>query len=359
MTTLWMRYVKFERVKNILHIVSEQDNLLTVSALEREIRQREIFADEGKSTVGHSTLYHYRKVMENLGLLRLSDRRYHVSDQTMVRAFLSSTAIDTSLSENEQAKELLRKIIVTNADCQDNYFDMFMDHSGYSFEQFKEFGKPVGVRILTDKKVINGKRSGIVRSARTNLFANKPEDVFDLEKLETEKKKTEKVNQVEFLPCHREAVTLESYVKVNGIFWGIRLWANDLGITDELISPTDSNLRIIYPVKNFEPKIMKKCLLDYIDQSRDGEEWVYIYIPQLIEDLAKKYGWSVAAITSFLRSFIDRNRALAFAVPTSSRFTDFQTPFMSRRQVMRQQYLIYNNTLFSHIALNKGLKRIE
>ena len=154
MKTLWMRYVSFDKLKDILHIVHNNDGVFSPTQLESKIREAGIFRNKyGKAKVGHSTLYHYRKVLEGLSFVKLEFGKYFILDDEYTREFLRITSPHIPLNDN--AKELLRIKIINIKDCRKNFFDLFMLVNEYSLYDFRTNGLTVKVQNLKDHPIIS------------------------------------------------------------------------------------------------------------------------------------------------------------------------------------------------------------
>jgi len=330
-TTLWMRYVNFENVIKILQIVKLHDGRLSASNLEQLIRKERMFPHGlAQKEGGHSTLYHYRKVMEHLNLIILKNKVYSVGESNETKKLLEITSTESHLSE--EVKEILRRVILSNLDCKEYYFDLFVNCDTYDIDALKKSGLICEASTLSDDKVINLKVNSEKISDKTKAFSKV--------KLKSQNGKT---------------VILDTYDKITAIYWGVRIWCNDLGITDELVSSRDSNLRIIYPIRQFDEGEMQYRLLENLHKLPGDDDWLYIYVPTLLENIVRENRWARDDILGFIREFLREHRSTTLIVPTSSSFADYQSTVSRRREVLKKQYLIYGGKYYSHIGLNREL----
>jgi hypothetical protein len=118
--SLWMRYVNFPRLVDLLGVVAQNNGLLGAAALERLATERQVLVSNAGAALSHSTGYHYRKVLEHLGLVTLSDRKYFVSEP-LGCSLLPPSDEPSHLTESQQG--VLSEIIANDADCREFFFD--------------------------------------------------------------------------------------------------------------------------------------------------------------------------------------------------------------------------------------------
>ena len=175
--TLWMRYVSFDKVKDILHLISKNNGRLRAAELEQLAEKEGILIKDNGKPFSHSPRYHYRKVMENLGLLTLQNEVYYLSKNTKAKRLLQKTDFRKPLSP--EAEEVIREIMVENNDCRIYFFDIFMDSPHYNLQSLRKKGKA----ILVETK---GKVGIILKNLHTGqtIFLNKS----DFKQMKVEKR---------------------------------------------------------------------------------------------------------------------------------------------------------------------------
>ncbi len=323
--TLWMRYVNFEKLKRIIHIVDQNDGKLTVGALERKIRDSRIFLNrDGQPQVGHSTLYHYRKVLENFHLIILkNDAKYYVSSDAITKTFLSITR-SSSGPLSEAAKECLRIKLVENDDCRENFFDVFMSKPNYDLQDLRSLGNPAKVEFLKNQK-IQAKRSCKSKSRPLRITSGVGRDI-----------------------------ELETYDKIQGIFWGLRLWSLNLNITNEIYTLED-NKRVIYPVSD---KVNHTQLLtDFVNfgNNKRDSEWIEIYLPPFIEGICLAKRIAISDLHAFMISLVQHNESIVSFTPITMNAIMSTSPYAGMDETFLQ-YFPYINGVghVSHLRLLKN-----
>ena len=310
--TLWMRYVNFEKIKDILHLVNKNNGKLRAGELERLAIEQQIFVKEDGKPFSHSARYHYRKVMENLDLLTLQGRAYFVSQNTMAQVLLKKTEFKKLMSPEVQ--EIIRKIIIENKDCRRYFFDIFMGNSSYGIEDLRKRGK----WIIVETK---GKEGIVLNNPHTH-----------------------------------QRFFLNDSDKIHAIFWGIRLWALDLGITDEIFISYKEG-RFIYPINTFKSsETIINLIIEKVKKDNKDSEWVMLHIPSFIKEVVLSMRLPIEEVKKVLWKLRITNPSIIMLIPSSTSFIDIRTPFTKQDSVLLKPYIIDNQGRYiSHIKIHKDI----
>jgi len=310
--TLWMRYVNFEKIKDILHLVNKNNGKLRAGELERLAIEQQIFVKEDGKPFSHSSRYHYRKVMENLDLLSLQNRVYHISQNSMSQSLLRKTEFKKPMSL--EAQEIIRKIIIENKDCRRYFFDIFMGNSSYDIEDLRKRGK----WIIVETK---GKKGIILSNPHTH-----------------------------------QRVFLNESDKIHAIFWGIRLWALDLGITDEIFISYKEG-RFVYPINTYKPsEAIINIIIEEVRKDKKDSEWVMLHIPSFIKEIVLSMRLPIEEVKKILWKLRTENPSMIMLIPSSTSFIDIRTPFAKQDSVLLKPYIIDKQGRYiSHIKINKDI----
>lgn len=333
--TLWMRYVDFGLIKNILHLVNENNGRLRAKDLEElGIIKGFFIKKENSQPFTHSTLYHYRKVMENLNLLKVEQRLYFISDEEKVTRLLQITSYEKDLSEN--AKELFRNLVIDNNDCKAYFFNLMVNKAEYDLEELRQNGNYFSVET---------------KSMREN-------PINDLEKNTMNKLPSKrKLGPVIFRNPSGEEIHLKTTDEINAVFWGLRLWALDLEITNEIMTDFDKG-RMIYPVNPYvKDENLYRILLEMA--STDGNsEWRILHIPTFIKVASMTKRFPIKSIKIFIRNLKILYPADIMFIPTSTVFIDSRTPFKKQDQTLRNSYFYDEHKGYiSHLRVSIKLLR--
>jgi len=312
--TLWMRYVNFEKIKDILHLVNKNNGKLRAGELEHLAIEQQIFVKEDSKPFSHSARYHYRKVMENLDLWTLQGRAYFVSQKTMAQSLLKKTAFKKLMSF--EAQEIIRKVIIENKDCRRYFFDIFMGDSSYNcnIEDLRKRGK----WIIVETK---GKEGVVLNNPHTH-----------------------------------QRFFLNDSDKIHAIFWGIRLWALDLWITDEIFISYKEG-RFIYPISTFKSsKTIINLIIEKVKKDNKDSEWVMLHIPSFIKEVVLSTRLPVEEVKKVLWKLTTENPSMIMLIPSSTSFIDIRTPFAKQDSILLKPYIIDNQGRYiSHIKIHKDV----
>lgn len=317
--TLWMRYVDFEEIKDMLHLVYQNDGKLRAGDLEQLAIEKGILLkkDTGKPLT-HTPRYHYRKVMEGLGLVELKQRFYYVSKDKRVREFIELTSLRKPLSK--EAKEILREIIVENNDCRKYFFNVFMEKDTYTLEDLRKEGKSIIVETKSMRET----------PAKKEIEQRKNNENIS---------KKRKIGTVILKNLSGKMIKLETQDCIHAIYWGVRLWALELEINNEILMSFAEG-RIIYPVNpDFSDKIVINALLNKIKADNSDSEWVVLHIPTFIKEVALSTRFSVGKIRNFLEGLNRKYPLYTMLIPSSTMFIDIKTPFEKQDSAIRNSYI--------------------
>ena len=315
--TLWMRYVDFEKVKDILHLVAQNNSTLRVGDLENLAIQEGILVKKNGKPFAHSPRYHYRKVMENLNLLTLHKGFYCLPENEIVHDFLGKTTFKIPLSA--EAEDVFAKIIVDNGDCKRYFFDLFMESKYYNLSTLRANGRQINVET-------RGKEGITLRNSFTG-----------------------------------QKITLVKNDEVHAVFWGLRLWALELNITDELFMSYQEG-RIIYPINphtSFSTSTLESLILKELWEKDKESHWITLHIPSFIKKAAISTRLPIKVIKKTLREIGANYPAMTVFVPSSMSFINIRTPFSKQDDVLFKSYLVDGKGGYiSHLKLHKDIINI-
>jgi len=334
--TLWMRYVDFNNIKDMLHLVYENNGKFRAGTLEQlAIGKKILLKKENGKPLTHSPRYHYRKVMEGLGLVEVRQKFYYISQDERVLKFIELTDFKKPLPS--EAKEILGEIIVGNNDCGKYFFDVFIEKDTYALEDLRKEGKYIIVETKSMREPPMKKENGVEK---------KNENI----------RKKKKVGAVILKNPSGKMIELMTQDEIHAIYWGVRLWALELGITNEILMSFAEG-RIIYPVNPyFSYKILINHLLKKIKADNSDSEWVVIHIPTFIKEVVLSTRFSVDIIKNFLKDLKIKYPLSTMLIPSSTMFINIKTPFEKQDSAIYNSYL-YEQEIgyFSHLRIEKGI----
>lgn len=339
--TLWMRFVDFENTKKMLHLIYENDGKLRSGELERlGIDRGVLVRKDNREPMTHTPRYHYRKVMENLGLAEIKQRHYYVSRSEKVMEFLKLTNFQEPMSN--EAKEILRKIILENNDCRNYFFDVFMRENSYTLEDLRKGGD----HILVETKSM--------RDFSEERWKAQEENKKNI-------RKRKKIGTIILRNPDGREIELKTQDEIHAIYWGVRLWALELGMTDEIMTSFIEG-RIIYPINpDFSREVLLGKIQEKIKMDKSDSEWILIHIPTFIKEIALSYRFSVNEIKNFFLEMKTRYSSSVMFIPSSTVFLDIRTPFEKQDSAIRNLYLHSERKGYiSHMRIRKNsLKKVS
>jgi hypothetical protein len=334
--TLWMRYVDFNNIKDMLHLVYENNGKFRAGTLEQlAIEKKILLKKENGEPLTHSPRYHYRKVMEGLGLVEVIQKFYYISQDERVLKFIELTDFKKPLPS--EAKEILGEIIVGNNDCRKYFFDVFIEKDTYALEDLRKEGKYIIVETKSMREPPMKKENRVEKN-NENI------------------RKKKKVGAVILKNSSGKMIELMTQDEIHAIYWGVRLWALELEITNEILMSFAEG-RIIYPINpNFLDKILISALLNKIKADNGDSEWVLLHIPTFIKEVALSTRFSVDKIKYFLKNLKIKYPLYTMLIPSSTMFIDIKTPFEKQDSAIYNSYLYKQGVGYiSHLRIGRGI----
>lgn len=310
--SLWMRYVDFGKVRNALCLVSDHNGQLRAKDLEVLGIERGIFRRENGKPFSHTTMYHYRKVMEHLQLVRVEQQRYFVVAVGELTKLSEHREHVRALSSGE--KEVFANVIVQNPDCHHHFFSIFsLSQEGFtSIEQFRSQAS-----YITAHTGENG--ATILKNPRT------------------------------------EAVyTLNTKDKLHAIFWGVRLWALNLEMTDEIFTYGEG--RLIFPILKKGSMKTSEILGMLLGETKPTQTWETFSVPELTRIWSPRLRVSTQELHDAIKEVQARFPQFVDFIPTSASFIDIRTPFVLRDNALFKGYMKDSQGRFiSHVRLHHNV----
>lgn len=316
--TLWIRDVDFNKLKDLLHIIKSNNGKLRAVELENIAINRGILIKQDGKPLARSPRYFYRKVVENLQLAEVKDRRYFLADNPESLALVNLSELNEPLTE--EAKEVLREIVVHNSDCRKYFFDLFIEGQEYSITDLRSKGK----RVIVETKSMG-------EQSKTSMFLRNDEG---------------------------KCIELDTQDKIFAIFEGLRKWALKLGIIDEYMH-SFSHGRILYPIKSkIQRDRMEDIFFKTVLETDLDAPWALIHVPNIITKAIIQERYSIQDIKEFLEAKAAENPNYVTLVKSSTAFIDITTPYEKQESTIRKLYIKKNvEGYISHLQVNKAIVR--
>jgi len=313
--TLWMRYVDFRRVRDLLLLIAENNGRLRAGTLEQNGIKKEILVKDDGTPLAHSPRYYYRKVIEHLGMAASINGFYFISKDERVKKLLSLARPKEPLTEIE--KEIIAEIVMDNPDCKKYFFNCFIGEQRYDLSTFRE--KANWIKVETRGK------EGVVL-----------------------------LNPIDYPLFYINTSEL-----MYAVFWGVRLWSLDLGITDEIFIHYKDG-RIIYPIRK-KDNLLKEIIPNIVSfmKFQPKEKWTTLSMQDIVKEVALSLRIPVEGIKNTIIELKRQFPQYIDLVPTSTSFIEIKTPFALQDQVLMKAYLQEKEgRIISHIKIHKDLYRI-
>lgn len=316
--TLWIRDIDFNKLKDLLHIIKSNNGELRAVELENIAINRRVLIKQDGKPLARSPRYFYRKVLENLQLAEVKDRKYFLADNPRSLALINLSEPDVPLSE--EAKEVLREIIIHNPDCKKFFFDLFIERQEYSIKDLRSKGK----RVIVETKSMGeqSKKSMILRNDKG------------------------------------KCIELDTQDRIFAIFEGLRKWALKLEIIDEYMY-SFSHGRILYPIKSkIQPDRMEEILFKIVLETGLDTPWALIHVPNVITKAIIEERYPIQDIKEFLEAKAAENPNYVTLVKSSTAFIDISTPYEKQESAIRKLYIKRDGEGYiSHLRVNKAIVR--
>lgn len=315
---LWMRgHYSFAELRDLVALLREHPQGLRPMELNRIVYQLELIRTQRGNKPSPTTLYHYRRALLKLGIVKRQGRNLVIaSDDALVAALVDYLTEGPGLSPQE--RHIFAEMVLRNNECRQSFFDFFMPNDAlYDRAKFLAKGTPVIWQTSGGRK--------------------NPQVVFS----------------------HMNGETIRrtnTAVEKQAILYGLRYWArDDLLLVDELFREDIGNL--MFPIQ--EPgsapdATIKEGILSEISPE---SEWTVLSIRELI------YKWGVGlrvpvtqvfkTITNIYRKHPDRVALIA----TSRSFATLTTVYNKREDFELRSYLRDERGRYiSHVRLHRHLR---
>lgn len=148
---LWMRWVDFRKLRDLLLLVAEHPRSLRPSDLDRLGLERQVLVTTHGKPLGPTSRYHHRRTLERLGLIYKTDGKYTPNGLLPELGILTrESLVGNPLSADEQSA--FANLVVRDRDCYAGFFAVFAGQKEppSSVEDFIEKARPVHIHIVVD-----------------------------------------------------------------------------------------------------------------------------------------------------------------------------------------------------------------
>lgn len=319
---LWMRWVSFQKLRDLFLTVAEKNCAISAKQLYTEAVRAGILLSERGRPLSPTTAYHYRTVLQRLGLI-MGPRGAYCTSLVSQHARALLDIGDKGYPLTYEGKRALAEAVIANGDCRHWFFDLFLNTRGssYDLESWIREGNPITVAGSLGKRWKGQKRTPVVLQASDMV----------------------------------ETRVLDTADKVQAVLWGVRLWCTEqLEIADELFVLNDGYK--IFPVRHpdrLQPLAAIKTILSAVEPESD---WTTLRVPDLTLDWAPRLRMSARDLHEAFIGLRKTFPGLIIFVPTAVAFVTMVTPFERRDKAILSSYLRDpGGEYISHIRLHRKI----
>lgn len=244
---LWMRgHYSFATLRDLVVLLREHREGLRPMQLNSVAAALQSTHTKGGRKFSPTTMYHCRRALVKLALVRFRDARLVLNDEDgTVRRLATTATIKEGLSEDE--RRLFSEIVINNEGCRHYFFDLFIQASGYTAASFADLATPVVWRRsgrATEKRVAFSRLDGSIVGH------------------------------------------LGTDVEIQAILYGLRYWARDqLGLIDEFYR--DGIGAVMFPI--LDPALVPQTQVEglILSQVSPHDEWTVMSVRE------EAYRWAV------------------------------------------------------------------
>jgi hypothetical protein len=141
---LWMRrHYSFAELRDLVALLREHPQGLRPMELNRIVYELELICTQRGNKPSPTTLYHYRRALLKLGIVKRQGRNLVIaSDDALVAALVNCLTDGPGLSPEE--RHIFAEVVLRNVECRQNFFDLFMPNDGlYDQAEFMTKGAPI------------------------------------------------------------------------------------------------------------------------------------------------------------------------------------------------------------------------
>lgn len=148
---LWMRWVNFRALRDLLLLVGDHPDGLRANELERLATDECVLRRRDGRPHARSTHYHHRRTLEKLGLLGKQGHNLVLNSRSPEIGVLTERArLRQRLQPSE--KEAFANAILRDKDCHDSFFENFLltPEPAGDVSTFVEQAHPIEMRVLSE-----------------------------------------------------------------------------------------------------------------------------------------------------------------------------------------------------------------
>ncbi|MEX2238423.1 MAG: hypothetical protein WEB00_12920 [Dehalococcoidia bacterium] len=299
-------------MRDLLLLIARENGTLRAKDLNQLAIRQGVLVRDGGEPFRPTTIYHYRRILERLGLVVKDEGRFLIRSPEDAATLTCGTAIGEPLTNPQRSA--FASAVVTNRDCHEIFFRPLLGAVALP-RDIDDFLERAGPATLSVTRTKGGPPTIRVAS------------------------------QLEVVESKGEAA-------VQAIVWGIKLWCtSELNFIDELLSIRGAHQLLPRRVDEpLNPEVQARRLFKLF-QFTNG--WATQRIEDLLVTAAINWKSPITNTREVLLWILRTYPHAAVAVPTSEQFALNRLPRAQRDIALRSYLRLPTGQLVSHIRLHK------
>ena len=333
---LWMRWVNFQVLREILLLVKSNPAKLRAADLVRLTTEERILVGRNGQPLGPTSHYHHRRTLERLGLLVKRAGRYTLNEQLPeVGALTEQSSFGKELDDRE--KKAFSNVVLRNEDCRDVFFERFLQPmtSVQNVMDFTARAQPIELSVVQkqDSPHHHGRRTTTPIS-----------DAYD------------QLTHVAIRPAGEpEWSMIFGTNAMQAIHFGLRAWCVDqLNFLDSIYRT--GAIYTIYPRHITSRLSTGELELRMLELLTFEGDWATVRVGDFALDVGIKQQESIEQGKGVLRSWIENYPDLVATIPTNERFIAGGLPKGQRDLVLKGFLLGRDGAHVSHLRIHRNIQ---
>ncbi len=321
---LWMRWVNFQALRDMLLIVAASSEGLRANELIRRTAEAGILLGRGGQQLRASTHYHHRNALEHLGLMKRVDHRYSVDTNLKeTLSLIGDKNIGQLLTESD--KEAFASVVLRNQDCRKVFFNHFLppDSVCRGTGDLVRFGHPIEMRITKEQTILNGKTT----QSRQVRIRGKGAS---------------------------EWVVIPGTPAVQAIHYGLRVWGvGQLGFLDELYH--SNGIYTIYPIHLARTDDDAQLVTMMVQDLLFDDDWTVVRVQDFALRIGIQHHAPFRQPIDILNVWMNKHRDIIAPIPTNERFITAGLSKTERELALKGFLRESTGTYVSHLRIHRSL----
>jgi len=318
---LWMRWLDFSKLRDLFWLVAESGGQLRAKDLNKAGAEAGILVSERGEPFKPTTVYHYRRTLQRLGLLSVSGGRYQINaTHPAVQCLLAQPRQSGPLTLTE--RRAFATLVILNNDCYKALLGAFVPDGlrPQSVDAFVRSASPV---IATVERV-NAQSGGSV--------------IVLLRSLDGELK-----------AAHSGETAIQA------IMWGLLPWCTqELEFLDGVVTLREEH--VLFPREIAQERPVRQVAETILSLVNFDGPWATVRIEDLILEAGKRWRFPAKSTRDALSWLVQRFPRFVAPIPTSEDFA-LGRVHRTQRDVALNRYLrLPSGALVSHLRISSEIR---